>query len=158
MRLIWRNVVVCFTHWNLKILLPDIVWHVVDQLKKHIIMMKKSADSPQCLLNETISIPLQVCILGVSGEQILHPSFLSWQCPPSLLLIHSCSKWSTHPLLLSCCHGNHHRVANGESQEKVQVRICLVAAAAAFCPVNLLKQLPVWNHLSFLLEFKSNGF
>lgn len=63
-------------------------------------------------------------------------------------------KRSTHPLLLSCCHGNHHCVANGESQEEVQVRICVVAASAAFCPANLLKQLPVWNHLGFLLELK----
>lgn len=81
-----------------------------------------------------------------SGNKGRHPSFLSWLCPPSLLLICGCSKWSTHPLLLSCCHGNHNRVANGESQEKVQVRICHKAAAAA----NLLKQLPVWNHFSFL--------
>lgn len=60
-------------------------------------------------------------------------------------------KRSTHPLLLSCCHGNHHCVANGESKEEVQVRICTMAASTALHPTNPLKQLPVWNHLCFLL-------
>lgn len=94
--------------------------------------------------------------LEVNRGHIFHPSFLHRMCPPSLLPIHCRSKLSTHPPSLCCCHGNHHCVANGEGQKKIQVSICLlaVAEAAAWCPANLLKQLPVWDHLSFLSESK----
>lgn len=117
--------------------------HVFSYMNPNIIL--KTIDS--------LAVIVQVCILGVSREQIpSSPSSLLH--PPSLLPIHSQSKRRAHPLSLSCCHGNHHCVANGESQKKVQVWIHLpaaaVAAAAALCPANLLKQLPVWNHLSFL--------
>lgn len=64
-------------------------------------------------------------------------------------------KRSTHPLLLSCYHGNHHCVANGESKEEVQVRICTAAASTALRPANPLEQLPVWNHLPFLSASKN---
>lgn len=70
--------------------------------------------------------------------------------PPRLQMLSQ----QTHPLSHSCCHGNHHRVANGESQKEVQVRIHLPAAASALCSADLPDQVLIWNDFSFLLEKK----